>query len=196
MTIKDDITLGLKNAITDSIKKSFESGNEHGFLICKDKDGKLSASAKKCEGKSCDMKIDISPGLCPEKKIQGIFHVHPKIPSLEKNLGRKATDDDIKNIFMTDEKGNIVSLQTPSYGDILKILLTKCNKSTEGTVCVAADADPNKVECWTPRRGAANFATCLYAKREDASAKITCIGPKMWTKSLFKKEIIDLRNIH
>ena len=97
---------------------------------------------------------------------------------------------------MTDEKGNIVSPQTPSYADVLKILLTKCDKSTEGTMCIAADLNPDNVECWTPRIGAANFATCHYAKRENALTKITAITPKMWIKPLFKKEVIDLKSIH
>jgi hypothetical protein len=61
MSIKDKITFELKIAMMDSIKKAVESGNEHGFLMCTDKDGKLYPSREKCEGDSCGMDIDINP---------------------------------------------------------------------------------------------------------------------------------------
>ena len=194
--LKDKISLGLKYAMMDSIDKTKESGNEHGFLICKDKDGKWSASGKNCVGDSCGMDIDILPEICPEKKIQGFFHVHPHISSEEEKLGRKLTKDDIKNAVIKDKKGNIVTLQTPSHADVLTILLTKCDKSTEGTICTAADLQPDKVECWTPRKGAANFATCYYAKRDNILTKKKDTDPKMWIKPLFNKEVIDLKDIH
>lgn len=194
--LKDKITLGLKYAMLNSVENTKKSGNEHGFLMCTDKDGKWSASGKNCEGDSCGMDIDIFPALCPEKKIQGFFHVHPEISSTEERLGRKLTKEDIKNIIVKDKKGNIITLQTPSYADVLTILLTKCKKSTEGTICTAADLEPDKVECWTPKTYAANFATCYYAKRDNVLTENKDIEPKMWIKPLFNKEVIDLKNIH
>jgi len=196
MAIKDRITSELKNAILESIRKTEENGNEHGFLMCTDKDGKLYPSREKCEGDSCGMNIDIYPELCPKKKIQGFFHVHPEKLQEEKRLGRKIRKEDIKDIFRVDRKGNIVTLQTPSHADVLTILLTKCNKSTEGTVCITTDLEPDKVGCWTPRAGAANFATCYYAKRDNVLTKNRDIAPKMWIKPLFKKEVIDLMDIN
>jgi hypothetical protein len=192
MVIKDKITSELKNAILDSIEKTEKSGNEHGFLMCTGKDGKLYPSKEKCEGESCDMGINISPELCPEKKIQGFFHVHPKTLEIEKLLGRKYSKDDVENICIADEKGNRAALQSPSHKDVTMILLTKCDKLTEGTVCTAADVEPEKIECWTPKTGAANFATCYYAKRDNISTKDKYILPKKWIRPLFKKEFIDL----
>jgi hypothetical protein len=196
MSIKDKITSELKNAIMESIKKTIESGNEHGFLMCTDKDGKLYPSREKCEGDSCGMDVGLSPRLCPKKKIQGLFHVHPNIPEIEKFLGRKFLKDDIKNMSVVDKKGNIGALYSPSQRDVSMILLTKCDKLTEGTVCTATDANPDKIECWTPRIGAANFATCYYIKRYSILEKDKAILPKMWIRPLFKREVIDLRDIH
>lgn len=194
--VPDKITLGLKYAMLNSVEKAKESGNEQGFLICKNKDGKWSASWKNCEGDSCSMDIDMSPGLCPEKKIQGFFHVHPEISSEEERLGRKLTKDDIKNAMIKDKKGNIVTPQTPSHADVLTTLLTKCEKITEGTICTTSDLEQDKVGCWTSKKGAANFATCYYAKRDNVLTKNKDIEPKMWIKPLFNKEVIDLKNIH
>jgi hypothetical protein len=196
MTIKDRITSELKNAISESIKKTIESDNEHGFLMCTGKDGKLYPSREKCEGDYCDMDINIFPELCPEKKIQGFFHVHPKKSEVEEALGKKFSKDDVNNIFIVDKRGSKGSIQSPSHKDVSMILLTKCNKLTEGTVCTAADVEPDKIECWTPKTGAANFATCYYAKRDSILTKDKYILPKMWIRPLFKKEIIDLNNIH
>ena len=202
MSIKDKIAPELKLAMLESIKKTEKSGNEHGFFMCIDKnkqlkleklpDGKLSASKTKCEGDTCGILLDIFPELCPEKKIQGLFHVHPQRLSTETRLGRKLTEKDIKNMVIVDKKGNIITLQTPSHQDILLALLTKCEKSTDGTVCTASDIDPDKVECWTPKKGAANLVTCYYAKRDNTLTKEKDIGPKMWIKPLFDKEIINL----
>ena len=61
------------------------------------------------------------------------------------------------------------------------------------TVCIAGDIDPDKVGCWTPKRGVANLATCYYAKRDNTLTKEKDIAPKMWIKPLFNKEIIDLK---
>jgi hypothetical protein len=47
-----------------------------------------------------------------------------------------------------------------------------------------------------PRTGAANFAACYYAKRDSILTKDKYILPKMWIRPLFKKEVIDLRDIH
>lgn len=196
MSIKDKITLELKYAMMDSIEKAEKSGNEHGFLMCADKDRKLYPSGVKCEGDSCSIYIHIHPEFCPKKKIQGFFHVHPDKLKEEKRLGRKIKKGDIKDIFKVDREGNAVILQTPSHTDVLTALLEKCDKSTEGTVCITSDLEPDKVGCWTPRTGAANFATCYYAKRDNVLTKSGNIAPKMWIKPLFKKELINLRDIH
>ena len=193
MSIKDKITPGLKRAMLESIKKTKDSGNEHGFLMCTDKDEKLSVSATKCEGDACEMVISIFPESCPEKKIQGLFHTHPQRLFAEIQLGRKLTEKDIKNMVIVDTKGNIMTLQTPSHEDALSALLAKCEKDTEGTVCTAADLEPDKVGCWTPKKGAANLVTCRYAKRDKILTKEKYIGPKMWIRPLFNKEIIDLK---
>lgn len=191
--IKDKITPELKNAFSESIKKTKDSGNEHGFFICINKDGKLSASQTKCEGDNCEINMRLSQETCPGKN-QGFFHVHPKKLQFEKQIGRKFTEEDKKNII--DARGDISTLQMPSHGDVLTILLTKCNRLTEGTICTAADLEPDKVGCWTPKKGVANFATCYYAKRDDILTKNKSTNPKIWIRPLFNKEVIDLKKDH
>lgn len=77
MPTKDKITPGLKYAMLNSVKKTKESGNEHGFLICEDKDGKWSASGTKCDGDSCGIILKKKEDCMPLKKI-GSFHTHIK----------------------------------------------------------------------------------------------------------------------
>jgi hypothetical protein len=191
--MKDKITPGLKSAMSESIKKTEESGSEQGFFMCADKDGKLSASTTKCEGNTCGIVVGIFKESCRDKKIQGFFHTHPQRLFAEAQLGRKFTKEDIKNLQITDIKGNIMTLQTPSHTDVLEALIAKCEKYTEGTVCTAADLEPDKASCWTPKKGTANFVTCRYAKRDKIHTD-KYIGPKMWIKPLFNKEIINLKN--
>ena len=84
----------------------------------------------------------------------------------------------------------------PSHGDVLTMLLTKCNRLTEGTICTTADLEPDKVGCWTLKKGAANFATCYYAKMDYILTKNKSTNPKIWIRPLFNKEIIDLKKGH
>lgn len=56
MTISDKITPELKERFKDAIKKTIDTGKEHGFYICKNKEGKLFAE-KGCEGGQCDIMI-------------------------------------------------------------------------------------------------------------------------------------------
>jgi hypothetical protein len=189
--IKDKITPELKKAFSESIKKTEESGNEHGFFMCINKDGKLSASRIKCEGDTCGITMRLSPEVCADKN-QGFFHVHPGKLRIERQIGRKVTEEDKKSIVITDRRGKITTVHTPSHSDVLTILLTKCDRLTEGTICTAGDIEPDKVECWTPKKGAANLITCSYAKRDNILTKEKDIRPKTWIKHLFNKEIIDL----
>ena len=99
--IKDKITPELKKVFSESIKKTEDSGNEHGFFMCINKDGKLSASRIKCEGDNCEINIRISQETCPGKN-QGFFHVHPKKLQFEKQIGRKFTEEDKKNIIQEE----------------------------------------------------------------------------------------------
>lgn len=189
--IKDKITPELKKAFLESIKRTEDSGNEHGFFICANRDGKLAASKIKCEGDTCKITTRLSSEICPYKN-QGFFHVHPQKLRIEKQLGRKVTEENKKNIAITDSKGRLIAAQTPSYLDVLVALQTKCDRLTEGTICTAGDFEPDKVGCWTLKKGAANFLTCSYAKMDNILTKEKGIPPKTWIKNLFNKEIIDL----
>jgi hypothetical protein len=189
--IKDKITPDLKKILSETIKKTEYSGNEHGFFMCLNKDGKLSASKIKCEGDKCKIDMRLSKETCPDNN-QGFFHVHPEKLNFEKILGIKITADNRKNIVITDGRGKIITAHSPSHLDVLTMFITKCNKLSEGTICTAGDIIPDKVECWTPKKGAVNPITCYYAKKDISTKEKKDVVPKTWIKYLFNKEIIDL----
>ena len=195
MTIKDKITPELKNSFSESIKKTKETDREHGFVMCADKEGKLSASKQKCEGDLCYITVEQIPEACPEK-TQGFFHTHAQKLLLEKLFDRKMTDEDVEELVAKSrepfrKKG--ITIQTPSHQDVLMTLLLKCEKQIEGTVCTGSDLETDKVECWTTKRSAANKLTCTYAKIDTVTTKEIGIQPKRWIRLLFDKERINLR---
>lgn len=195
MPIKDKITPQLKKAFSENIKKTIDTGREHGFYVCSDKEEKLTASRIRCAGSQCELVVERLPEMCPEK-IQGFFHTHPQRSLLEKMAHKKFSDKDIK--FMVEESRKAsektgITAHMPSHRDLLTMFITKCDKYSEGTMCTAGDMEPDKVECWTPKRGAANFITCRIAKIDSIiSIKEPGIGPRKWIKHLFEKEVIDL----
>lgn len=192
--IKDKITKDLKIAISDSIKKTKDLNIEHGFFICQNKDGKLIPSETRCIGDKCGIRPSISPRPC-QGEIQGFFHVHPQkdlLLDLEKKIGRNATEEDIKHLKFTDIKGVESRVQMPSHVDILMTLIKKCDKFWHGTACIAGDIEPDKVECWTVKKNAANFMNCLHARIDRSFDKNYNGSPKKWIRPLFDTEIIDL----
>lgn len=193
--IKDKITPELKNAFLESIKKVKETEKEHGFLMCADKEGKLSVSERECKGNLCYVVVDQIPGACPEK-VQGLFHIHAQKPILEMMFDRKMTDKDVEELVAKSKepfKKKGITLQTPSHQDVLTTLLSKCEKQIEGTICTGSDLETDKLECWTTKIGAANKLTCTYAKIDSKITKEMFIEPKRWIRPLFDKEIINLK---
>lgn len=192
--IKDKITPELKKSFLETIKKTRNTVKEHGFFICEDKDEKLHSSDRRCEGSSCDIVAFPTKGDCPGK-IKGFFHVHPNMATLEKTYGIKFSQTDIEELLSTSRelsKRENISLQTPSHRDVLTSFLQKCIRKTEGMACTATDMEVNKIECWIPKKGAANFVTCGYAKIDDTKTEEIGKYPKMWIKLLFNKEVINL----
>lgn len=159
--IKDKITPELRSRFIDDIKLSKESGKERGFFLCENKEEKLIPS-KSCEGTECNIHLGDPRKGCPsDTKNQGEFHTHPYTFAVKKELhaiGKKIPSDKElremmnKNIGEAHEKITRVkgvTIDTPSYTDVVGALLSKYIKVTEGTVCTASDAEDHKVECWT-----------------------------------------------
>lgn len=193
--IKDKIVTQLKNAFLESLEKTKKTNREYGFLMCIDKDGKLSASRSKCEGDLCSIRLGLIRDKCPEK-VQGFFHTHPQKLLLEELFNEKMTDEDVKELVVRSRehfKKKGITVQGPSHQDALTTLLLKCEKELEGTVCTGSDLETDKVECWTTKRNAANFLTCNYAKIDNFLTAEMGINPKKWIKPLFDKEMINLK---
>lgn len=164
--IKGKITSELRYRFIDDIKRSKESGKERGFFLCQNKEGKLIPS-KSCEGTECDIHLGDPRTGCPhETTTYGEFHTHPYLHSAKQELrieGKISPNEELrideklrikmsKNIReyhekITGVKG--ITINTPSYTDVLKALLAKSIDVTNGTVCTSTDIETNKVECWT-----------------------------------------------
>lgn len=164
--IKDKITLELRSRLIEDIKRSKEHGKERGFFLCENKDGKLIPS-RSCEGTECDIHLGDPRTGCPsETKTYGEFHTHPYLYSAKQELRREGKISS-KEELRIDEKLRIrmdknirefheritgvkgMTINTPSYTDVLKALLAKSINLTNGTVCTSTDVETNKVECWT-----------------------------------------------
>lgn len=85
-----------------------------------------------------------------------------------------------------------ISLQIPSHRDVLTALFNKCQGKTEGITCIASDIETDKVECWIPKKNAANLVTCNIAKIDNIITKEVGGYPKMWIKPLFSREVINI----
>ena len=190
--IKDKITQELRIAFAESIKKTEDSNKEHGFFICLNKDGKLTPSHIRCKGEECKIRVKRSQKWC-QGEIHGFFHTHPQKSILEKKIGRKVSEEDKKNITIRDSRGTEITAQTPSYGDVLTIFITKCEKYTNGTICTAGDLEPDKVGCWTAKKDSTNFTNCTHARIDHFLNRKTDESPKRWIIPLFDIEDLDLK---
>lgn len=194
MPIKDKITSELKNRFSQEIGKTTENGKERGFLICTDKEGVLS-STKSNEGEQGMVSLRSLKNQCPFK-IQGEFHTHPHATEakeyVEEKLGRKVSLEDAKKVVLDIAKEKNVSLTEPSYGDVLGVVVSRYMNNTLGTTCIGTDIKPEKVECWTTK-GEITEEDFDTAFRELNGPDVHK-SPLEWTRSLFEKEIIDLKN--
>ncbi len=195
--IKDKITPQLKNKFIEEISKTITDGNEHGFLICHDKNGNLSPSNSSNGEKNNINFIDIKD-QCPFK-IQGDFHTHASASDvrdfIKENIPEEKgiiRDSLIRDITVKLYKENGISTTTPSHGDLLGLLVLKGKGKIAGTVCMSSDAEPNNVECWTTKENVINNNHYKRANVELQNRKLVRNPPHDWIKPLFNREIIDL----
>ena len=208
--IKDKITPEIKLRFLEAINRTKDTGIEEGFVICKDKYGKLSPG-KTCHGTDCDINIPPFIKSCPRNNtVQGDFHTHPSMKFrdfLKEEFGRDPTVDEVKNIesrlmrIRHEEIGikGITSITTPTYPDVLIALARKCANLTNGTTCIGHDLEDNKVECWTPKEIITPKMCKKALKKVDIMEKRRYLGKEVgeaaekWIMNLFDKELIDLR---
>lgn len=198
MSIKDKITPKMRKQFSQAIKKSKETGREHGFYMCIDDDGKLSATDM-CVGDECSIKLHHAHAHCENKKVQGDFHTHPYLDDAKKyfNITFKASNQLMKESIrqFLEEKGSTITM--PSNEDAVNAILGKCAKKTEGTTCIGSDLDNNRIECWTTKD--IDDVDCVrvlvdrftpYENKEKVSTM-----PRDWIKHLFNKEFIELKSV-
>ncbi len=174
MTIK--ITPEIKSKFQDAIKKTKDTGREHGFYLCIDNKQKLSTS-KLQSGMTHQIKLESPLSACPGKKIQGDFHTHTYLTAIKK-IKPNLTDKQIKDLINRNHKSYIeemkeigikqqyanaqakatplanndyrsLTIDSPSPKDLLKEILYKCVGISKGTTCVISDMGNDKLECWT-----------------------------------------------
>lgn len=192
--IKDKITNEIRDKFKDAINRTIKTGSEHAFIICRDNKEDL-FSRDICEGKECTVTME-HPESCLPSRAQGNFHTHADVAIArrilkdpERRLPRELVVDYVKEV--ADSEG--VDITTPSYTDLINTLINKCLIRTGGTVCIASDAVPDRVDCYT----ANNTVTkddCNIAKMLKFSTGTQETGlPRPWIKPLFDKETIDLK---
>ena len=208
--IKDKITPKLKERFRYAIKKTIDTGREQGFYICKDKEGKLFAD-KGCEGGQCDLMIGRPQDACQGEINQGDFHTHPYTSideyermALVREYGYDRIENDLKNVvkeefnYLHEREGlKNMPISTPSYTDTLRALGFKCDRLTQGTVCIGTDIEKDRLECWTVRETDIDTMSRNCNKMEEEwkrTARIKGGLPvKKWIVPVFDKEIIDLK---
>jgi hypothetical protein len=191
--IKDKINLELKSRFLQEIRKTEETGNERGFLICIDEKDRLYAT-KSCEGKECSVNLSSLKSQC-NFKTQGEFHTHPftadAVQYTEEKLGKRVSIEEAKNFVKDIAKKKNISLTEPSYKDLLGTIISKYTNRTLGTTCVSADIEPGKVECWsTKNKITENDFDMAFIELTNPDVNKS---PLKWARDLFGKEIIDLK---
>lgn len=188
--IKEKITPELKVKFKESIRKTIETRLEHGFMLCKDDKGNLHPTDI-YSGEETKIYLSKRPKCPPNTITQGGFHVHPDIATVrkfvfkDKHVPEKVIISHIKNVV----KRSGVPITTPSQSDLANAIADKCNKHTEGSVCIGSDADPNRVDCWTVK----NDIDCKKMEEILTEKEFKPGPPKKWIIPLFDKESIDLR---
>jgi len=195
--IKYKITPELKKKIKGAIKETVRTGKEHGFLLCRDNKGSISAT-KSSEGKNDFIDLSEHRDSCPFK-IQGDFHTHAYASDMKNFIKKefpekKVTEDKIRDITINMYEMGGSSVTGPSHGDLLNTLLLKRDKEIIGTVCTGSDVDNNKIECWTVKNDI-NNDHYRRAEKEITNTKFVRDPPHEWAKRLFHKEEIDLNKI-
>ncbi len=196
--IKDKITPNMRKKFSQAIKNTRETGKEHGFYMCIENDGKLSATDM-CIGDECSVDIHKIHAPCSGKKIQGDFHTHPYLEDIKKyfNISSfKAYDQLVKSAVeqFLEEKRFTVTM--PSHTDLRNEILGKCAKKTEGTVCIGTDLDEGKIECWTAKDIDKGDCTKTLVDTLEISAGKNKgqTTPHEWIRPLFNVETIDLNS--
>lgn len=193
MPIKDKITPEIKDKFRDAINLTIKTGREHAFIICRNDKEEL-FPRDICRGEECIVTME-SPESCLPFRAQGNFHTHADVAvarrifkDVEEKFPRKMLVDYIKEV--ADSEG--IEITTPSQGDLINALVNKCLRRTEGTVCVASDAVPDRIDCYTANNQITKddcdraVMLKLLTKTEESGT------PRSWIKPLFDKEIIDL----
>ena len=203
--IKDKITPELKRRFLDELRISKETGNERGFIMCLGKKGDITAS-EPCIGDACTIKIEDIRNACKSGKAQGDFHTHPYLKQAKEQLAetnRNIPDEKIishmkNNIRKFYENTGVegITINSPSGNDLMRTLLSKYSKTSNGTVCTLSDIGDNKLECWTVQNmredkmsiySAKAYSDLLKTSKEDEAILI-----EKWIDSIFDREIIDL----
>lgn len=193
--IKNKITPQLKARFLQEIGKTIETGKEHGFLICHDGNGSLSAS-KSSVGEENTINFLGIRSQCPFK-IQGDFHTHASVSDMKNFIEREfpkeqVSDETVKDITKKLYEKNDTTTTMPSHGDLLGALVLKNKGRIVGTVCISSDAEPNKIECWTTKDDI-DKNSYNRASVELRDSKFLRNPPHQWIKPLFEKEIINLK---
>lgn len=205
MLIRNKITLQLKNRFLEELKKSKDSGKERGLFICIDENENFTPS-EACEGDVCSILMEDPRKACPTGKAQGDFHTHPYLTDAKRELverGIKVSDEKLINkmkynirTFHEIKGVKDMTINSPSYSDVIHALLGRCVNFTKGTVCTSSDIGDDKVECWTVKEMDKDKRDIYCAKAHSELRKMTGQEEsplvEKWIDTIFDRETIDL----
>ena len=190
--IKDKITPEIKRMFIDAIEATVRTGNEHGFLICKNIIGELKPT-QMCEGEKCIVSLEELE--CPFI-TEGNFHTHPDIANHRK-IFPDMSDDEIKDFVFDMASYFNAIVPGPGHADLVYALLGKLYKGYGGVVCVGSDANIDTVSCWTAKddltKEEINRSIDIMNEEIKKGELHTIAYKDDWIDSYFDKEIIDLK---
>jgi len=122
--IKDKLSLETYKNINLALKKTIETGKEHGFSLCSNHE---IISGDMCEGDECCIPMTLA-NSCPEsnRHVLGQFHTHPNCST---------------------PYGDIMA----SLRDLQLGLMHKLRGESSGIVCVAEGKNPEHMQCYIPK---------------------------------------------
>lgn len=189
--IKEKITPQIKDRIRDALKRTIETGDEHAFIMCKDRKGNL-YPRDTCRGSDCGVQMEPITRCFPDR-AQGNFHTHADISvarsinEVRRKLPREILIEYVKEIA----KSEGIDVTTPSHGDLVNTLVNKCMNRSLGTVCVGSDAISDRIDCWTAKDNITED-DCHRGTMLSVMGLVGTGPPRDWVKKLFDKEIIDI----
>lgn len=221
MSVEDKITKDTYGYMYDSVKKTKDSGVEHGFKLCKSNGDIYAKEESICKGNECEIELTDKCNEPMGFPRQGNYHTHPYHKEVMSNISHLGNEYDIydllegegiyavgnntfiipsglnKNEFIETYLKGVLNTSfykkaQPSYGDLVLEMVKAYNKETEGTVCISADTNFDYLSCYTANKYM--LKKPMLRKSIDGFETNKDLDAPKWMIDVFNKENISLFN--